>query len=64
MLEWPAGLRPTDGVWAPAWYQSVERSTGFGSPATLAAPALPPALERLAEQAQSHYDALWRHRLG
>jgi len=64
MLQWPAGLRPTDGVWAPAWYQSVERSTGFGSPSAAAAPPLPPALERLAEQAQTHYDALWRHRLG
>jgi hypothetical protein len=64
MLEWPAGLRPTDGVWAPAWYQSVERSTGFGPPSAAPAPALPPELERLVDQAQTHYDALWRHRLG
>jgi hypothetical protein len=27
MLRWPAGRRSTDGVWAPAWYLSVERST-------------------------------------
>jgi hypothetical protein len=33
MLAWPPGPRPTDGVWAPAWYRSVERSTGFGQPA-------------------------------
>ncbi|MEM7218481.1 MAG: HAD family hydrolase [Pseudomonadota bacterium] len=29
MLEWPAGRRDSDGVWAPHWYQSVEASTGF-----------------------------------
>ncbi|MGQ8366321.1 hypothetical protein [Glaciecola sp. 1036] len=30
MLEWPAGKRYTDGVWAPHWYANVEKSTGFG----------------------------------
>jgi hypothetical protein len=29
MLSWPAGPRPTDGVWAPYWYDSVLGSTGF-----------------------------------
>ena len=29
MLSWPAGPRPTDGVWAPYWYDAVLRSTGF-----------------------------------
>ena len=29
MLHWPAGPRDTDGVWAPFWYDAVERSTGF-----------------------------------
>lgn len=29
MLRWPAGPRPEDGVWAPHWYASVHRSTGF-----------------------------------
>ncbi len=29
MLNWPAGPRPTDGVWAKYWYHAVERSTGF-----------------------------------
>ncbi|MGH8482076.1 MAG: HAD family hydrolase, partial [Nevskiaceae bacterium] len=33
MLSWPAGRRATDGVWAPAWYGAVERSTGFEAPA-------------------------------
>jgi hypothetical protein len=29
MLSWPAGRRDSDGVWAPHWYQNVEKSTGF-----------------------------------
>jgi hypothetical protein len=29
MLHWPAGPRASDGVWAPYWYDAVQRSTGF-----------------------------------
>jgi hypothetical protein len=29
MLSWPAGPRPTDGVWARYWYGRVWASTGF-----------------------------------
>lgn len=32
MLNWPAGKRDSDGVWARHWYDSVELSTGFGAP--------------------------------
>jgi len=31
MLAWPAGPRPTDGVWAKFWYARVWASTGFDS---------------------------------
>lgn len=31
MLKWPAGRRPTDGVWAEHWYGNVEMSTGFAA---------------------------------
>jgi len=31
MLHWPAGRRDSDGVWAPYWYDSVWRSTGFAA---------------------------------
>jgi Sulfotransferase domain len=58
MLGWPAGPRPTDGIWAPAWYQSVERSTGFQARGVETAVVLPPPLQRLADEAQPHYDAL------
>lgn len=33
MLSWPEGGRPFDGAWAPHWYGSVHRSSGFGAPA-------------------------------
>jgi hypothetical protein len=29
MLTWPPGPRPSDGVWAPYWYDAVLSSTGF-----------------------------------
>lgn len=29
MLQWEAGPRPEDGVWAPHWYENVHTSTGF-----------------------------------
>lgn len=32
MLQWTAGPRATDGVWAPHWYAAVEQSTSFGPP--------------------------------
>ena len=58
MLGWLPGPRPTDGVWAPAWYQSVERSTGFEARGPESAVVLPPPLQRLADEAQPHYEAL------
>ena len=57
MTRWPAGGHPSDGVWAPHWYEAVHRSTGFesaegplpdltGDAADLAALAMP-SYERL-----------------
>ncbi len=63
MLRWPAGRRASDGVWAPAWYQSVERSTGFGPPQARNRRPLTTHLQSLADQAQPHYEALWKLRL-
>ena len=61
MLAWPAGPRPSDGVWAPHWYDAVYRSTGFAPPGS------PPRLDatgaRLAAAARPHYEILAAHRL-
>jgi hypothetical protein len=64
MLSWPAGRRPSDGVWAPVWYASVEASTGFG-PAKdeQDAPALTDELRRVADAAQPYYETLAARRL-
>lgn len=63
MLRWPAGRRASDGVWAPAWYDAVERSTGFEKPASRPAAALSGELRKIADAARPHYEALARHRL-
>ena len=69
MLSWPAGPRESDGVWAPYWYESVWRSTGFTRVApTVARPPgapaqLPAALDPLAEQCLPYYQRLYGHRL-
>jgi len=59
MLRWSAGRRDTDGVWAPAWYNIVERSTGFERSATKAEVGLNSELQTIAEAARPHYEA-WR----
>ncbi|UTP38473.1 hypothetical protein M9M90_14770 [Phenylobacterium sp. LH3H17] len=63
MLSWPAGRRDTDGVWAPAWYDAVERSTGFEAPESRAASSLSDDLRRIADQARPYYEALAAHKL-
>lgn len=64
MLAWSPGPRPQDGVWAPVWYQSLYRSTGFEPPR----PPTPEAslrsdLRRLADRARPLYERLKAHRL-
>ena len=61
MLSWPAGSRTTDGAWAPAWYDSVERSTGFARSRSY--PPLSPEMEELADAVRPHYASLAKYRL-
>lgn len=63
MLSWPKGRRASDGVWAPAWYGSVEQSTGFTGPAGSGLPSLPEHLQRIADAAQPCYDRLAAYRI-
>jgi hypothetical protein len=65
MLAWPAGKRATDGAWAPVWYASVERSTGFVAPRTPATrDKLPSHLQRIADAARPHYEKMLAFKLG
>ena len=62
MLNWPAGPRDSDGVWAAHWYANVWNSTGF-------APYQPRHGElgethlAIVEACRPHYEALYRWRL-
>ena len=63
MLSWPAGPRPTDGVWARYWYDSVWRSTGFGPYRAAGPDDLPAELEPLATACMPYYEELAAHRI-
>jgi hypothetical protein len=63
MLSWPAGPRPSDGVWAPYWYDRVWRSTGF-APVTPGPPAeLDPSLEPLLAECLPYYERLSKNKI-
>lgn len=62
MLQWEAGPKSYDGVWAPHWYANVHRSTGFEKQATSDRP-LPSHLLPLYEDASIHYQKLLQHAL-
>ena len=61
MLHWPSGPRATDGAWAPAWYDSVERSTGFAQPRNY--PQLSNELMTIADAVRPHYEYLAKYKL-
>jgi Sulfotransferase domain len=62
MLHWPAGPRESDGVWAPYWYDAVERSTGF-EPWRPRDVHLSPHDAAVADACRPAYDALHAARL-
>lgn len=57
MLNWQAGARPEDGVWASHWYNNVHRSTGFG-PYKENPDSFPKHLNGLLKESQALYDEL------
>lgn len=57
MLEWEAGKRDTDGVWAEHWYASVEKSTEF-MPYREDDTPVPKHLESLLDECQDLYDQM------
>lgn len=60
MLSWPEGARESDGVWAPWWYGSVERSTGF-APQSTSKGVLTDAQLDLARRCRPFYEELSSH---
>jgi len=62
MLRWPSGPKPYDGPWAPVWYQSLHRSTGFAPPEE-GWPDLTPRAKALVDEAMSHYETMAKRAL-
>ncbi len=62
MLNWDAGPREEDGIWAKYWYDSVHESTGFGSYREKDE-ELPSSLTPLYEECMEYYGKLERLQL-
>ena len=62
MLSWEPGIRETDGIWAPHWYDAVAASTGFSSPDEHPL-ELDDDSRRVAEACRPSYERLAKHRL-
>ena len=62
MLSWPPGPIAEDGVWAPYWYQSVHKSTGFAPYRRKR--GFPARLEGLYAECSPWYEKLFEHALG
>ena len=63
MLRWPAGPKPEDGVWAPHWYDTVHKTTGWQPQADKGAELLP-GVESAYEKALPMYERLLPYRIG
>jgi hypothetical protein len=61
MLDWTAGARAEDGIWAPHWYHAVHKSTGFAP--YQAKPDFPEALQSLLDDCNPFYEKLFEHAL-
>jgi len=62
MLSWPAGPRDSDGAWAPYWYDSVWKSTGF-QPWSPKSTSLPESMRQVLDECERCYDHLHQHRI-
>lgn len=62
MLGWPAGPRPSDGVWGAHWYAAVVGSTGFAAPEP-APPPLAGEMRAIAEAGRADYERLLQYAL-
>lgn len=62
MLEWPPGLRSTDGIWARHWYKEVETSTSF-RPHKPRLDPVPDRLRDVHEICLGCYERMAAHRL-
>lgn len=59
MLNWPAGPRPEDGIWAKHWYHAVHQSDGFAP--YVAKADFPEHLEALLAECNPWYEKLFEY---
>ncbi len=68
MLSWPKGKRHSDGVWAPWWYENVEKTTGFEvqnpRPIEEVWATLDDHLKAIADEAMPYYEKMSRFKIG
>jgi hypothetical protein len=57
MLNWEAGPKPFEGVWAPHWYHNIHKSTAF-QPYQPKTEPFPEYLKPLLDECQPIYDYL------
>lgn len=60
MLQWNAGPRKEDGVWAKYWYENVHNSTGFQKQKT-SSRELPESLKGLYDDCLPYYEYMYSH---
>ncbi|MCP4438629.1 MAG: sulfotransferase family protein [Aureispira sp.] len=60
MLQWEAGVREEDGVWAKYWYTNVHKTTGFQIQKT-SSRNLPEDLEPLYEKLRPYYEEMAKY---
>ena len=60
MLDWPAGPKPEDGIWAKHWYHNVHKSTGFSKYKKKAA-NFPEQLEEIYQEIKAIYERLYSY---
>ncbi|WP_417289467.1 sulfotransferase family protein [Corallibacter sp.] len=63
MLQWQAGARPEDGIWAKYWYDNVHKSTGFSKYKPKTEP-FPEYLKPLLQECLPHYNRLLPYAIG
>ncbi len=61
MLQWKAGARREDGVWAKYWYHSVHKSTGF-TPVDTQEYKCPDGCEELLKQSKELYNEILNYK--
>ena len=62
MLEWPPGIRESDGIWARHWYPEVETTTGWRPFKPKDVP-VPDELTGVLEECNEIYQQLYPHRV-